>query len=261
MCLILFGYQVCDQYPLVLAANRDEFHQRPTKPMHDWADPDVILAGKDLEQNGTWFGINKKTGRFAALTNFREPSHQIPNAPSRGQIIVDSLMSPAPVSEFLHAFHHRAHVFNGFNLLIGDVTDLFWYCNINGAIEKITPGIHGLSNRFLDTPWPKVTSGKKALKKALARPLNTKSLFSILTCQQIPDDSLLPDTGVGLAWERMLSPLFIRSPEYGTRSSTLLVVDQHHRMEVIERTWDKADPDRYSDLEFVLTPSTDPETP
>lgn len=250
MCLLLFGYKISQKYPLILAANRDEFHKRPTAPMHFWEDRPGILAGKDLEQGGTWFGINK-TGRFAALTNYRDPSSVKQTAPSRGEIIIDFLESDKPCDMYFNAFKNHAS-YNGFNLVFGDLKNFFWFSNLENRIKKIPPGIHGISNRLLDTSWPKVESGKAALKKAVSQAITTESLFSILTNQTIPDDNQLPDTGVGLEWERLLSPLFIQSETYGTRSSIVMLMDRNGNIKITERTYDPKNKFKYSDKDFSI---------
>ncbi|MCK4768233.1 MAG: NRDE family protein [Desulfobacula sp.] len=252
MCLILFGYKISRKYPLILAANRDEFYARPTAPMHFWKDTPTILAGKDLEQGGTWFGVHKN-GRFAALTNYRNPAAIKQNAPSRGEIIIDFLESKKPSETYFNAFKKKADLYNGFNLIFGSKEELFWFSNLKNTIEKISPGIHGLSNRFLDTPWPKVASGKKALKKIISDVITSESLFSILADQSVPEDPLLPDTGVGLEWERILSPLFIQGDIYGTRSSTVMLMDKDGHIEITERTYDPENNLNYSDGHFSIT--------
>jgi len=251
MCLILFGYKVSREYPLILAANRDEFYQRPTARMHFWQSDPSILAGKDLEQGGTWFGVHKN-GTFAALTNYRDPASIKQNAPSRGEIIIDFLESKEPSETYFNAVKKKADSYNGFNLIFGSKEELFWFSNLKNTIEKISPGIHGLSNRFLDTPWPKVASGKRALEQVINETISSESLFSILTDQSIPDDSLLPDTGVELEWEKILSPLFIRSDTYGTRSSTVMLMDKDGHIEITERTYDLKNNLKYSDRQFSI---------
>jgi uncharacterized protein with NRDE domain len=252
MCLILLGYKVSKKYPLILAANRDEFFGRPTAPMHFWQDNSSILAGKDLDQGGTWFGVKKK-GTFAALTNYRDPTSIKQKAPSRGEIIVKFLEYKKLTEIHFDAFKKQSNFYNGFNLVFGDKEKLFWFSNLNNKIEKIKPGIHGISNRFLNTPWPKVTSGKKALKQMISKDFTINSLFSLLTDQSIPDDTRLPHTGVGIEWERILSPLFIRSEIYGTRSSTIMLMDQNGNIEVAERTYNPQNIYKYSDCHFIIT--------
>ncbi len=253
MCLILFGYKVSRQYPLVLAANRDEFYNRPTAPMKFWKDIPSILGGRDLEQNGTWFGINKK-GKFSALTNYRDPSSVKQNAPSRGELIVKYLLSKQSDKSFETHLLRDRHKFNGFNLLFGDINELFWFSNLKEKIVTIEPGIHGLSNKFLNTPWPKVKKGKQTLAKIIHDNINTDSLFSMLNDQTEPDISLLPDTGIGHEWEKILSPLYIQSRVYGTRSSTVMLIDQNDNIEITERTYEPENKKHYSDIKFVISP-------
>ncbi len=258
MCLILLGYKVSRQYPLIFAANRDEFFLRPTQPMHAWKSPPFLIAGKDLKQGGTWFGVHRN-GTFAALTNFRDPGAVQQDAPSRGEIIVDFLESGQPPLIYFKKFKEKARAYNGFNLIFGDLKNLFWYSNKEKPIkstepETIEPGIHGLSNKFLDTPWPKVASGKKALEQQIASTITPESLFSILKDRTFPDDTLLPDTGVGLEWERILSPLFIQSPTYGTRSSTVMLINQQGKITLVERTWNPEDSLKFTDCQFSITP-------
>ncbi len=252
MCLILFGYKVSKKYPLVLAANRDEFYQRPTAPMHLWKNTPGILAGKDLEQGGTWFGVHKN-GTFAALTNYRDPASIRSEAPSRGEIIINFLESNKPTETHFARLKKKKNPYNGFNLLFGNKEDLFWFSNLNDTIEKIAPGIHGLSNQFLDTPWPKVESGKKALQDIICGTITSESLFAMLADQSVPDDDQLPQTGVGLEWERMLSPLFIQSDTYGTRSSTAMLMDQNGTIEITERTYDPQNKRTYKDHRVIIS--------
>ncbi len=251
MCLILFGYKISRKYPLILIANRDEYYQRPTAPMHFWNKNPSILAGKDLEQGGTWFGIHKN-GRFAALTNYRDPSSLKQNAPSRGDIIIDFLESDLSSETYFLSFKKKAGIYNGFNLVFGDKEALFWFSNLKNTVEKVTPGIHGLSNRFLDTPWPKVEAGKRKLETALKRNITPDRLFSVLADQHVPDDTLLPDTGMPLEWERLLSPLFIQSETYGTRSSIVMHMDQKKNIEVVERTYSPEDKRVFKDRLFWI---------
>ncbi|MFA5903922.1 MAG: NRDE family protein [Desulfobacula sp.] len=251
MCLIVFGYKVSEEYPLVLAANRDELYRRPTLPMHFWKSHPDILAGQDLEQGGTWFGIHK-SGMFAALTNYRNPAAINPHAPSRGEIIIDFLNSKKSPEEFIHDFRSNARSYNGFNLIFGNADHLFWFSNVTDDIKSITPGIHGISNRFLNTPWPKVESGKKALEKSMTTAPTPGHIFSFLKDTSVPDDDKLPETGVGLEWERILSPVFIKSDTYGTRSSTVLRVDQKGNIKITERTYFPENSPGYKDLDFFI---------
>jgi uncharacterized protein with NRDE domain len=239
------------EFPLVLGANRDEFYQRPTAAMHFWEDPPNILAGKDLEQGGTWFGLGRN-GSFAALTNYRNPAALKPEAPSRGEIIPEFLGSEQSPEDFIRDFTPKANAYNGFNLILGNPDRLFWFTNVTCKMEEIGPGIHGLSNRFLNTPWPKVESGKKALENVIQGPVTPDQLFSILKDSTVPGDPSLPDTGVGLEWERILSPLFIESPDYGTRSSIAMLVDQKKNINITERTYSDGNRPEPKDCHFLI---------
>jgi uncharacterized protein with NRDE domain len=254
MCLILFGVNVSKSFPIILAANRDEFYERPTTAMDFWPENPAILAGKDLKGGGTWFGINAK-GRFAALTNYRDLSLVKQGAPTRGNIIVEFLEFTGSIPDFLETLKPKSSCYNGFNLLVGDCRTLYCFSNQNQKITPVSPGIHGLSNHLMDTPWPKVTTGKKALAKAIdADNLNTETLFELLSDSSIPADTLLPDTGVGLEWEKRLSPLFIKSPSYGTRSSIVMGITPKGQIKVTERTYFQEKIPPHKDRHFSLFP-------
>jgi len=258
MCLILFGIDVSPDVPFILAANRDEFYTRPTRPMEFWPENSDLLAGKDLEAGGTWFGVSTQ-GRFAALTNYRDLSTIKSKGPSRGEIIPCLLNFSGSIPAYLHTLDKDADQYSGFNLLAGEAGGpVHWYSNQDRAVTKVAPGIHGLSNRFLDTPWPKVTRGKEKLA-AIIRNASTDSdsldnaLFSMLSDTFQPHDRLLPDTGVGPEWERILAPLFIRSQTYGTRSSTIMRISRTGKIKVKERTWGNSLENKTQDRVFTLT--------
>ncbi|MDA8140678.1 MAG: NRDE family protein [Desulfobacteraceae bacterium] len=238
MCLILFAYRAHPHYRLILAANRDEFYQRPTAPLDFWPDHPEVLAGRDLEQGGTWLGVTRN-GRLAAITNYRDPRSLKSNAPSRGQLVSGFLLGSAAPEEYLRQVQTTAHQYNGFNLLLGDNQDLLYYSNHGSAMERVTPGIHGLSNHLLDTPWPKVARGKTQFAALVERSpdLLEEELFHLLQNQFVAPDEQLPETGVDLAWERLLSPIFITSPGYGTRCSSVLMIDLKGSIRLSERTW------------------------
>ncbi len=262
MCLILAA---CGKLPgkrLIIAANRDEFLDRPTRAMHRWKNGSGIIAGKDLKAGGTWLGITEH-GRFAAVTNFRDPSIQKTNAPSRGSIVTDFLESDLDPLTFLDRFKTRAQQFNGFNLLAGNPEATCWFSNVSGRATRLPPGFYGISNHLMDTPWPKVTRGKGALEKCLeqTRDLTPDELFPLLQDTTQPPDDKLPDTGVGMAWERLLAPIFIKSPGYGTRCSTVLIISQNGGMEIRERTFDTKEGGRYSEKRFTVAPGPGMEHP
>lgn len=242
MCLILFAWKMDRNFPLVLAANRDEFYERPSAPAAFWEDAPDLLAGRDLREGGTWLGVTK-TGRVAALTNYRDPASLKTGAPSRGILVGDYLRGDEMPEAYLRRIAPGAGRFNGFSLLAGDPDDLFC-CSNRGATVRLAPGIYGLSNRLLDTPWPKVERGKAALSAVLREKgaLSAERLFALLADRTRPPDDSLPETGVGLAWERVLSPLFIESPVYGTRSSTVLLIDRKGGVDFAERVFDGGAP-------------------
>ena len=239
MCLILLAYDVHPDYRLILAANRDEFYDRPTLPMAFWEDHPDILAGRDLKGGGTWLGITR-SGRIAAITNYREPGGPKPDAPSRGHLVSDFLSADTPSRDYLEAVSAAGQSYSGFNLIVGDVSGLFYYSNRGAGIHRLDPGWYGLSNHLLNTPWPKVEKGIALLKTAVlnADTVNIDPIFHLLKNNEIPPDDRLPDTGVGMAWERILSPMFIQSPGYGTRSSSVILVARNGRAQVAEQTFE-----------------------
>ena len=237
MCLILFSWKKHENYKLILAANRDEFYNRPTLPASFWKENQNILAGKDLTGGGTWMGISK-TGKIAMLTNYRDLTNLKPNAPSRGHLVSDYLTENTNSSTYLNLIASRDNEYNGYNIIVGDVDSLHYHSNYKSGREPISEGIHGLSNHLLNSPWPKVDTGKQQLSEIIANEkFNSNDLMEILFDDRIATDDLLPDTGVGIEKERMLSPLFIKSPVYGSRSSTVILVDWNNQVTFIERTY------------------------
>ncbi|MBN2123801.1 MAG: NRDE family protein [Deltaproteobacteria bacterium] len=238
MCIILFALDTHPEYRLILASNRDEYFDRPTAPAASWEDAPDLLAGRDLKEGGTWLGITKD-GRFGALTNYRDPATLRKDAPSRGGLVTDFLLSDAPAADFLEELRIRDRGYNGYNLLLGDNRDLYWYSNRGDKPERLSPGIYALSNRLLDTPWPKAVRGKKAFEETIRggkRP-PPEDLFDVLSDRTSAPDEALPHTGVAPEWERVLSPIFISSPQYGTRASTLLFLDRNGKVIFMERTF------------------------
>lgn len=238
MCLILFALDAHPLYRLVFAANRDEFYDRPSLAMDHWDAAPGVLAGLDLKGGGTWMGVTR-SGRMAAITNYRDPAAVREGAPTRGRLVSDYLTGTAGPESYLRHLHSNGHRYNGFNLIVGDGGDLCYYGNRSDGIQRIQPGIHGLSNRLLDTPWPKVERGKQRLSALLSagEAPAPEALFELLQDRSVPPDNLLPDTGVGSELERMLSPLFIASPGYGTRCATLVLWEHTGTVDVWERTY------------------------
>lgn len=242
MCLLFFSYDMHPDYQLIVAANRDEFYDRPTRPLAFWNDRPAILAGRDLKNYGTWLGVTR-SGRFAAITNFRDPASQKAIAPSRGLLVSNFLAGSESPPDYLARIHSAGHRFNGFNLLIGDDDGLYYFSNKRTGIQRLRPGVYGLSNHLLDTPWPKVEKGKAHLETFLTgqEDMDTEAIFGILGDRSWPADDQLPNTGVGLEWERVLAPLFITSRVYGTRSSSILLMEKTGSVTFMERTFAPAD--------------------
>lgn len=252
MCLILFSHLNHPRYRLVLAGNRDEFYERPTRSAAFWEEDGNILAGKDLQGGGTWLGITR-TGRIAAITNYREPEAFKAGAPSRGKLISGFLQGTSGPCSYLRDVAERSLPYNGFNILAGDTGKLCYYSNRGGGVRELAPGLYGLSNHLLDTPWPKVALGKTLLGAALNGDIVPEDIFRILRDGTKPRDSELPGTGVSLEWERILSSIFITSPVYGTRSSTLITVDYEGNVDFIEQVFNsRPEPQQVNKFSFRI---------
>ncbi len=236
MCLIVVAWHAHPDFPLVVAANRDEFLARPASPAHWWTDAPAILAGRDLEAGGTWMGITRD-GRFAALTNYRDPTVRRPGAPSRGALVRDCLSVPDHVIATLERVARVSAGYAGFNLLVSDGADLGIHESTTGAVRLLDAGIYGLSNHLLDTPWPKVRLARQRFEAALHQLPSEQGLLELLRDDTPAPDAHLPRTGVSPEWERWLSPAFIRAPGYGTRCSTVLVVGSDASVRLREWTW------------------------
>lgn len=229
MCLILFAYQEHPTYKLIVAANRDEFYERPTAAVHYWDDYPYILAGRDLKMMGTWMGVTKQ-GRFSALTNYRDPRETTAGKRSRGELVADFLKGNDYPEKYMNKIAKNYDLYPGYNLLAGDLNHLYYYSNIENKIQQLKPGFYGVSNHLLNTNWPKVRKGKKGLATIIHqkdRNVLVDELFSLLENAEAAPDDQLPHTGVSLEWERLLSPMFIKSAAYGTRSSTILLMADH----------------------------------
>lgn len=241
MCLVLFAFQHHRDFPLIVAANRDEYYQRPTRPARFWADYPNVFAGQDLLAGGTWMGITRQH-RFAAVTNFRSAAAGPAQPLSRGELCRQFLCSATSPEDYLHALAHQQHRYAGFNLLVGTPQQLWYYSNRQGDITAIPAGIHGLSNGRLNEHWPKVDEGKAALAGQLAHSTDPEQLISVLHDRRLPADQQLPDTGIGLDRERLLASRFIQSADYGTRTATVLRIDRHHRADWLEQHFDAKGP-------------------
>lgn len=236
MCLLLVSYKTHPRYKYIIAANRDEFYKRPASPANFWDDEPNLLAGKDLQAGGTWLGITKE-GRFSAITNYRDMKAVKDNAPSRGELVANFLKGSDSPSGFSKELLSSADLYNGYNLLFADKQSFNYFSNQTKKLLMLSPGIYGLSNHLLDTPWPKVEKSKKSFKNILNRELvSTEDLFEILSDSSIPPDELLPDTGLGLEIERAVSPIFVKTPLYGTRSSTVVLLDYNGNVTFTEKS-------------------------
>lgn len=245
MCLILFSWQSDPERPLIIAANRDEFYHRESARLASWPNSS-ITAGRDLQAGGTWMGVTR-SGRFAAVTNYRRPADMGKTFPrSRGQLCQAFLEDHCSPETFLQKIAHYAMEIGGFNLLVGDHKQLSYASNRFKTQDnrdnyqyqaQLKPGIYGLSNQLLDSPWPKVETGKQSLAEKLQKNCGESELLSILENRDLADDSQLPDTGIGLERERFLAPRFIASDKYGTRASTLLIRYTSGMQTITEQSW------------------------
>lgn len=242
MCLVLVVWKAHPLYPCVIAANRDEFFARPAAAADWWTDRPQILAGRDLQAGGTWLGLTR-AGRFAALTNYRDPEQRRADGPSRGALVAGLLDSDATVAESLGDLRRVGANYNGFNVIFSDGERLGIYESMPGRGRELGPGIYGLSNHLLDTPWPKVRHAKSRLEAALREMPDTAPLLALLRDDRPAPDHELPRTGLSLEWERLLSSAFVRAGDYGTRCSTIIRIDARGRAYFDEWSWNSAGAD------------------
>jgi uncharacterized protein with NRDE domain len=244
MCIIGFRYRPEDPVPLIVAANRDEFYDRPTAPLA-WWEGGRILAGQDLWSGGTWMGVSRD-GRFVAITNFREAERAKNGAPSRGFIPLRFLEVGGSAAEFFSWLRKEAERYAPFNVLVYDGADLLGYESRHDRELAFAPGIHAVSNGYFNEPWPKV----EALKAGMAAgPDDDEALLALLGNARRFPDGRLPNTGVPIEWERALSPAFVRTPTFGTRTSTVLRLGRE-RVSMLERQFNTGKPDGLREFEF-----------
>jgi uncharacterized protein with NRDE domain len=241
MCLLVLAWQAHPRYRLIVAANRDEFHERPTAPLAKWSAPESILAGRDLRANGTWLGLDRRR-RFGVITNFRELQRPRPEAPSRGALIPDHLVGEVSAAAYLSRLEPEAPRYSGFNLLLTD-GDSLWYASNRAEhfARPLPPGVYGLSNQFLDTPWPKLRRVRRRFDAWLSDPANASAseLFTLLDDRATATaDEELPQTGIPREWEQVLSAPFVLNPDYGTRCSTVLLLEPSGAGYLAERRFD-----------------------
>jgi uncharacterized protein with NRDE domain len=242
MCLIVFAWQVVPGVPLIAAANRDEFYDRPASAASYWPEHPNVYAGRDLKFGGSWMGITDggaHGSRFAALTNIRGPQERRPDAPSRGELVANYLAGELSPADYIASIADGAGTYNGFNLVLGDRDRLYWFSNRGGADERngkaLEPGIYGISNGLLDSPWPKVLRTKAQFASLLCQGAPEDAYFEMLADTTRAPDMRLPDTGVEIDLERSLSAVCIETPGYGTRTSTVVKLYADAPAELHER--------------------------
>ena len=252
MCTIVLAYKKHPQYKLILAANRDEFYSRPTKEVHFWEEYENVLAGIDLEKMGTWLGITKE-GRFSGVTNYRDNSLNVKNPKSRGNLVKNYLIGEESPLEYMNKVKRENKLYDPYNLLVGSLNSIYYYSNVSDEIKELEPGVYGLSNHLIDTDWFKVNKAKEKLTSLIENKdkIYEEDLLSILYNKTIPNDDKLPDTGVGIEWERILAPLFVQSSEYGTRACTIILIDKKDRVTLVEKSFND-DTWRLKKVEFNI---------
>jgi len=240
MCLLVLAWNSHPRYRLILAANRDEFHDRPASPLAWWPDEPRILAGRDLRGSGTWMGTNRR-GHFGVVTNFRELERPLADAPSRGELVTRFLSGAPSPPEYLADLGRRAPRYAGFNLLLGEPHRLHYFSNRDGGEARpLADGVYGLSNHRLDSPWPKLLRTRARLSVLVeADQVAADSLFELLADRTPADLDETPDTGLPPEWERALSSPFVLHERYGTRCSTVLLVEHGGRTTMLERRFDE----------------------
>lgn len=259
MCLILIGVEAHPRFPLVIAANRDEFYDRPAAGAAFWPEQPNILAGRDLKAGGTWFAVDRQ-GRVAAVTNVHRATPPETDRPSRGELPIRFLRQSLNAQAFVAALRTEARAYAGFNLLLGDETGFWIYSNQDELLRRLDPGIHGLSNGLPETRWPKVSRGTALLRDCLndARAVAPDLLLDLMTDRQVAADEALPERGVAIALERAMAPMFIVSDRYGTRCTTLYLREPGQAL-FIERSYRPGEAGAIdARLEYDLLPTATP---
>ena len=253
MCLINFQLNNHSKYKLVMAANRDEEYSRPTEAAHYWQEHPHILGGRDLRGMGTWLGITKN-GRISALTNIRNTKELLStHQKSRGHLVSSYLIGNQNPSEYLNDISKSGKDYAGFNLLVGNQDEIFYLNNYDNEVSSVNKGLHGLSNHHLDTPWPKVVKGKDGLKKIMeSKDGDVEDLFRLLRDNDTAENKELPDTGLSKEIEKNLSPLFINMDKYGTRCSTVVLIDHSDNVTFVERTYSNGKQTGEEKFEFKI---------
>jgi len=243
MCILFFALNQHPDYPVIICANRDEFHQRPTQAMHWWQPPvnsNKVLAGKDLQAGGTWLGLSE-LGSFSALTNFRQPALFDKNKKSRGELVLQAIdkINNNQQQRFEDQLTTTTDQYNGYNLVFGKLNKLSCFDNVSKKVQPLTDGVHSLCNGALDDIWPKMALGQAALVSLIKKdlPLNIEQLFTLMKNTQQAKTEDLPNTGVSKAWEHFLSAIFIKSKQYGTRTTNIITLDKTGNVTVYDRSY------------------------
>src|SRR6056297_830636 len=237
MCLIVFAFNHHPKFPVIFAANRDEFYAREAQKAHFWDTKPAVLAGKDLRAGGTWLGVSEK-GDFGAITNFRDLDNPREGDRSRGEIIPEFLTRENSPQQKLRQLIQESQHYAGFNLLAGNSERLYYLSNVSGDMQTVAPGIHGISNAYLDTPWPKVEVAKSECKQAIKPTrIDRDMIFRFLKNSDTYPEESLPSTGLSPEMEKAISPIFIETEGYGTRCSTLLTIDRPGNVHFTEKTY------------------------
>jgi len=248
MCLYILFYQSHPDYPIILAGNRDEFYERKALPLHHWVEQPGIAGGIDLKEGGSWLAVNN-SGKFAVVTNYRDPKNIKDTAVSRGTLVSDFLIREYGYEEYLNIIAENNRDYNGYNLIIGNPHEVYYYSNMIHHYRKLAGGIYMLSNHLLDTPWYKALRAGKMCSEILNRgkEIDTDALFNVFTDQTTAPDDQLPDTGVGYTLEKMLSSIYIESKVYGTMATTILTIGNNGKICMYEKTYK---PDGQTSLRF-----------
>lgn len=239
MCLIVFAYRQHPKYKLILAANRDEFYERPTSVANWWDDHQTILGGRDLKAKGTWMAVDRK-GRFGAVTNYRDLSNIKDKAKSRGDLPVNFLNGSSTPEVYTSGMLKSAGDYNGFNLLTME-EEMVHMSNYENTVNVLSPGTYGLSNALLDTNWPKVSLAKRNFESAISQEFDLNDLISVMQNEQVAPDAELPQTGLPVEMERAVSAMCIRTPSYGTCCSTGILIDYEGMVSFVEKSYPVGD--------------------
>lgn len=236
MCLITFAWDVHPKYKLILVANRDEFYERPTAQADFWATDSNILGGQDLKAGGSWMTVSRH-GNFAAVTNYRDLANLKPDARSRGEIPTGFMTDSGTPEEYMRKLHKHSDDYNGFNALLGNLNQMAHYSNYERKLNILNPGVFGLSNALLDTPWPKVERAKSKFRQVIKGDFDLDDLTAVLADTQTAEEDVLPDTGVTKEMEKALSAMCIRMENYGTCCTTAITVDRHGEVNFVEKSY------------------------